>query len=79
MAAIRTLQLDSFIKPEISQAVKTVDKELARLQTFVLDALAPLTSLLESDAKGESITHSQALDATIDNIRILWIGNTHIN
>ena len=64
VAATRTLQLDSFIKPEISQAVKTVDKELARLQTFVLDALAPLTSLLESDAKGESITHSQALDAT---------------
>ena len=64
VAAARTPQVDSFIKPEISQAVKTVDKELARLQTFVLDALAPLTSLLESDAKGESITHSQALDAT---------------
>ena len=63
MAATRTPQLDSFIKPEIPQLVKTSDKEWARLQTFVLDALAPLTSLLEADAKGETISHDQALEA----------------
>ena len=40
------------------------DKEWARLQTFVLDALTSLTSLLESDAKGETISHDQALEAT---------------
>ena len=81
MATTRTPQLDSFIKPEISQAVKTVDKELARLQTFVLDTLAPLTSLLESDAKGESITHSQALDATKVATQLLGNGSaliTHV-
>ena len=35
------------MKSETSAAVKTADKELARIQTFVLDALAPLTTLLE--------------------------------
>ena len=64
VAATRTPQLDSFIKLEVPQLVKTSDKEWARLQTFVLDALAPLTSLLEADAKGETISHDQALEAT---------------
>ena len=54
MAATRTPQLDSFIKPEVLQLVKMSDKEWVRLQTFVLDALAPLTSLLKTDAKGET-------------------------
>ena len=63
VAATRTPQLDSFIKPEVPQLVKTSDKEWARVQTFVLDALAPLTSLLEADAKGETISHDQALEA----------------
>ena len=63
VAATRTPQLDSFIKPEVPQLVKTSDKEWARLQTFVLNALAPLTLLLEIDAKGETISHDQALEA----------------
>ena len=63
VATTRTPQLDSFIKPEVPQLVKTSDKEWARVQTFVLDALAPLTSLLEADAKRETISHDQALEA----------------
>ena len=35
------------MKSETSTGVKAVDKELGHIQTFVLDALAPLTSLLE--------------------------------
>ena len=42
VVATRTPQLDSFIKLEISQPVKTSDKEWARIQTFILDALATL-------------------------------------
>ena len=41
--ATRTPQLDPVIKLETSAAVKAADKELARIQTFVLDGLAPLT------------------------------------
>ena len=37
--ATRTPQLDSYLKSEISQGTKAGDKDLARIQTFVLDAL----------------------------------------
>ena len=46
MAASRTPQLDSFLKSEVSPATKTTDKELASIQTYVLDALAPLSAIL---------------------------------
>jgi hypothetical protein len=49
VSATRTPQLDPVMKSETSAAVKAVDKELARLQTFVLDALATLTTLLEEE------------------------------
>ena len=68
-----------FIKPEIPQAVKAADKELAKLQTFVLDALAPLTSLLESNAKEETITHDQALDAAKAATQLLGSAAAQIN
>lgn len=79
VAATRTPQLDSFIKPEISQPIKTADKELGKLQTFVLDALAPLTSLLEIDARGENITHNQALDASKAAIKLLGNASAQIS
>jgi len=50
--ATKTPQLDSFLRPEVSISTKSADKELARVQSFVLDAMAPLTFLLEAD-KGE--------------------------
>lgn len=64
VAATRTPQHNSFIKPEVPPPVKTIDKELEKLQTFVLDALTPAHFPLESNAKGEIITHNQALDAS---------------
>ena len=79
MAATRTPQLDSFIKPEVPQPVKTSDKEWARIQTFVLDALAPLMSLLEIDAKGETITHDQALEAAMAVIQLLGNASAQIS
>ena len=55
MAVTRTPQLVSFIKLEILQPVKTIDTELAKIQTLALDVLASLTSLLESNAKGRPL------------------------
>ena len=46
---------DSPIKLEILQLVKTIDTELAKIQTFALNVLAPLTSLLKSNAKGRPL------------------------
>ena len=45
VAATRTPQLDNYLKLEISQQAKTTDKELAKIQTFVLDSLATLSHL----------------------------------
>ena len=92
VVATRTPQLDSFIKLEVSQPVKSSDKEWARIQTFVLDALAPLTSLLETDSKGEApltslletdskgetITHDQALDAAVTAVQLLGNASAQI-
>ena len=44
VSASRTPQLDSYLKPEIPPASKATNKELALIQTHVLDALAPLSA-----------------------------------
>jgi hypothetical protein len=39
--ATRTPQLDQVIRGEVSSSVKTGDKELAKIQTYLFDAVAP--------------------------------------
>ena len=39
VAATRTPQLDEFIKLEVSLAVKSADREMAKIQPLLLDAL----------------------------------------
>ena len=73
MPATRTPQLDSYLKPEISQQGKAADKELAKVQTFVLDSLAPLSHLMELDVQGHEISHNEALSAARAAIEL--IGN----
>ena len=43
-----TPQLDNYLEPEIPAAAKTTDKELAVNRTHVLDALAPLSTIIET-------------------------------
>ena len=45
--ATRTPKLDQVIISLASQSTKTADGELSRIQTFVLDSIAPVSSLLE--------------------------------
>ena len=54
VAASQTLQLDDYLKPEIPSASKATNKELASIQTHVLDALALLSAILEAQ-KGNSL------------------------
>lgn len=56
--ATRTPQLDAVMKSETSSGVKAADKELAKIQTFMLDALAPLTSLLEEEKQPEQVAEA---------------------
>ena len=47
MDATRSPKLDAVLKSVTSQSAQSADNELARLPTFILDALAPLTAILE--------------------------------
>ena len=40
--------LDPVIKTLTSQQALSADKELARIQTFLLDTMAPISAILES-------------------------------
>lgn len=62
VAATRPPQLDAFLKQEVSTSTKAADKELAKVQALVLDVVAPLTYLLEADAKGDSLILEQVRD-----------------
>ena len=46
--ATKALNADAVMRTEISSAVKALDKDLAKIQSFVLDTLAPLTALWSS-------------------------------
>ena len=79
VAATRTPQLDNYLKPEVSQQTKTADKELAKVQTFVLDSLAPLSHLMELDAQGHEITHTEAIDTVKAAIELIGNANAKIS
>ena len=78
VAATRAPQLDSFMRLEVSPAVKSGDRELAKLQTLLLDALAPLTSILEGDARGETLDQEEVVSATRVAIELLGNAVAHI-
>ena len=71
--------VDSYLKPEISQQGKAVDKDLAKIQTFVLDSLAPLSHLMELDAQGHKINHSEAIGAAQTAIELIGNANAKIS
>ena len=52
--------------------MKTLDKDLSKIQTFVLDALAPLTAILETDSDRLSPAQLQAATYAVQ-----LLGNAH--
>ena len=77
--ATKSSVLDAYLKPEASQSVKAADKELGLIQSAVLDAVAPLTSIVEADAKGDDVTHKQAVHAAKAAIELVGNANARIN
>ena len=77
--ATKTPSLDGYLKSELSQATKAADKELAKIQTFVLDALSPLTAIVEADTKGENITNTQGVNAVKAAIELIGNANPRIS
>ena len=78
VSATRNSQLDSFMKPEVSSATKNADMELAKVQTLILDALAPLTSILEGDNRGERLDQGEVINATKVAMELLGNASSHV-
>ena len=70
--------MDSYLKPEVPTSVKSLDRELAKVQSFVLDTLAPLSALLETTKK-EEVTIEEVTDAATCAIQLLGNVNARIS
>ena len=79
VAATRTPKLDDSFKQILPAAARTMDKDLARIQTFVLDAVSPLVSLLEAETTGKSITLEDAKAATTAALELVCNASARIS
>ena len=76
--ATRPAQLDPMMKSEASPATKATDKQLAKVQTLLLDSLAPLTSVLETQHKGETLDLKEVIQAVRSGITLIGNANAHL-
>jgi hypothetical protein len=76
VAATRTPRLDHVIRSLVPQSAKSADKKLARIQTFVLDSLAPVTSLLEN---WEEASKDEVRDASLAATKLIGNANARIS
>ena len=67
VATSRILQLDSYFKTEIPAVTKATDKELATVQSHVLDALAPLSAIL----KTKEDVPEKIINAATDAVKLM--------
>ena len=64
------------MRTEVSSSVKVDDKELAKIQSFVLDSLAPHTALLE---QGQDMSPDEVRDATSAAVELIGNANARIS
>jgi len=64
------------MKAEVSAQAKTLDCQIQRLQSLVLDSVAQLTSIVEVNSKGETVSHKQAVNIATAAIEL--VGNASI-
>ena len=76
--ATRTPQLDSIMKPEAASTTKATDKQLAKVQTLLLDSLAPLTMLLEAHHRGDESDPKDVVRAVKAAVELIGNANAHM-
>ena len=74
-APTRTPKLDKIVKDRVHPRTAKADRDLARLQTYVLDAVGPLTHLLEM----ENIQAKDAVEAAVTALRFLGNASVQIS
>ena len=67
------------MKPESSTSTKDADKQLAKVQTLMLDTLAPLTSVVESHNKGNVLDQREMIHAVKAAIELLGNANAYLS
>ena len=77
--ATRTPQLDAMMKPEASTATKAADRQLAKVQSLLLDSLAPLSTLLELHNKGEQLNGQDTIKAVKTAVQLIGNSNAHLS
>lgn len=70
--------LDKVLKSRVSSTVKSHDKEIAKIQALALDAVGPLTRIVE-DACDGSLSAKDNLDAAQTALRLLGNCAAHCN
>ena len=55
-----------------------MDKQLARVQTLLLDSLAPLTSVMEAQHKGDTLEYKEVFQAVRSSMQLIGNANAHV-
>ena len=76
--ACPNMDMDKVIKGRLSAETKSHDRQLAKNQALLLDAVGPLTHILEEAAKGE-LTQKTALEAAQTALKLLGNASVHVN
>ena len=69
--------LDKIVKSRLSPTTKSRDKTLAKTQALLLDAVGPITYILEEAAKGQ-LTSKGGLEAAQSALKLLGNASMHI-
>ena len=77
--ATKISQLHSIMKPEASSTTKATDKQLAKVQTLLLDLLAPLTMLLEAHHRGDESDPKDVVRAVKAVVELIGNANAHMS
>ena len=64
------------MRTEVSSSVKAEDKELTKIQSFILDFLAPLMALLK---QGRDVSPDEVRDATSVAVELIGNANAEIS
>ena len=67
------------MKPEASSTTKATDKQLAKVQTLLLDSLAPLTMLLEAHHRGDESDPKDVVRAVKVAVELIANANAHMS
>ena len=74
--ATRTPRLDHFMYTLAPQTAKAADREWSRIQTFVLDSLAPLTTILDNT---DNMSIEEIREASFTAVELIGNANAKIS